>query len=127
MPSQLMPSRITRVWASVLRSRSVSSIRSTKVPPVLRAKSQLKSAVRAPPTWRYPVGDGANLTRTILLLLLHDPEEEQHELQHQDEDDGELEELAARDRDLLDGKAIDVVERLQLVLDALFPARETEA
>src|SRR5262249_57743285 len=29
-----------------------------------RAKSQLKSAVRAPPTCRWPVGLGANRTRT---------------------------------------------------------------
>ena len=29
-----------------------------------RAKSQLKSAVRAPPTWRCPVGLGAKRTRT---------------------------------------------------------------
>src|SRR4051812_47359047 len=33
------------------------------VPPILRAQSQLNSAVRAPPMWRYPVGDGANRTR----------------------------------------------------------------
>ncbi len=45
-----MPSRIVRVDASVLRSRSVSSTRSTKVPPVFFAYSQLNSAVRAPPT-----------------------------------------------------------------------------
>ena len=30
---------------------------------VCRAKSQLNSAVRAPPTCRYPVGEGANRTR----------------------------------------------------------------
>jgi hypothetical protein len=35
----------------------------TFVPPYRRANSQLNSAVRAPPTWRYPVGDGANRTR----------------------------------------------------------------
>src|SRR5262249_40555407 len=33
-------------------------------PPWWRAKSQLKSAVRAPPTWRCPVGLGAKRTRT---------------------------------------------------------------
>jgi len=38
------------------------------VPPVCRAKSQLKSAVRAPPTWRYPVGDGAKRTRGAAAL-----------------------------------------------------------
>src|ERR671913_505639 len=42
--------------SSVERSRSVSSIRSTNVPPFLRAKSQLKSAVRTPPTCSLPVG-----------------------------------------------------------------------
>jgi hypothetical protein len=34
------------------RSTSVSSMRSTNTPPCRRAYSQLKSAVRAPPTWR---------------------------------------------------------------------------
>ena len=38
--------------SSVDRERSVSSIRSTNTPPWWRAKSQLKSAVRALPTWR---------------------------------------------------------------------------
>ena len=32
------------------------------------AKAQLKSAVRAPPTWSKPVGDGAKRTRTELSL-----------------------------------------------------------
>ena len=36
----------------------------TSFPPLFLAKSQLNKAVRAPPTWRRPVGDGANLTRT---------------------------------------------------------------
>ena len=33
------------------------------VPPFRRAYSQLKIKVRALPTWRNPVGDGANRTR----------------------------------------------------------------
>ena len=39
---------------------------------------------------------------------------------------GQLEELAARDRDLFDGEAVDVVERLELVLDALPSTAEAE-
>ena len=35
-------------------------------PPLFLAYSQLKRAVRAPPTWRLPVGEGANLTRISL-------------------------------------------------------------
>src|SRR6185295_686391 len=62
-PSHVRPSKIARVLSSVLRARSVSSIRSRNWPPNLRAYSQLKSAVRAPPTWRYPVGDGAKRRR----------------------------------------------------------------
>ena len=58
------PRRIASVIASFERARSVSSMRSTKVPPLWRASSQLKSAVRAPPTCRNPVGDGAKRTRT---------------------------------------------------------------
>ena len=45
--------------ATVERSRSVSSMRSSIVPPWRRACSQLNRAVRAPPMWRKPVGDGA--------------------------------------------------------------------
>ena len=49
--------------ASVLRSTSVSSRRKTMVPLLGRAKSQLKMKVRALPTWRKPVGEGAKRTR----------------------------------------------------------------
>src|SRR2546426_35870 len=52
------------MFSSVERERSVSSMRRTKAPRWWRANSQLKSAVRAPPTWRWPVGLGANRTRT---------------------------------------------------------------
>jgi len=48
--------------ASVLRSTSVSSRRRTIVPPFRRAYSQLKMKVRALPTWRKPVGEGAKRT-----------------------------------------------------------------
>ena len=39
-------------------------MRSTKIPPRLRASSQLNSAVLALPTWSGPEGLGANRTRT---------------------------------------------------------------
>jgi len=54
-----MPFKIAAVASSVLRARSVSSTRSLKVPPIFLAKYQLNKAVRAPPIWRYPVGEGA--------------------------------------------------------------------
>jgi hypothetical protein len=38
-------------------------MRSTKTPLFPRAKSQLNSAVRALPTWKNPVGEGAKRTR----------------------------------------------------------------
>src|SRR5687767_4041295 len=56
------------MFSSVERERSVSSMRRMKVPPCRRANSQLKSAVRAPPTWRCPVGLGAKRTRTALVI-----------------------------------------------------------
>src|ERR671916_967779 len=56
--------------SSVERARSVSSIRNTNVPPVLRAKSQLKRAVLTPPTCNSPVGLGAYRTR-ISLFSMH--------------------------------------------------------
>ena len=55
----MMPS----VHSGRLRASSVSSMRRTKVPPCWRAKSQLNSAARALPTWKYPVGDGAKRAR----------------------------------------------------------------
>src|SRR5689334_16711419 len=60
-----MPSRIARTTSSEDRCASVSSMRSTNTPPRRFANSQLKIAVRAPPTWRNPVGLGANRTRTL--------------------------------------------------------------
>lgn len=47
----------------VLRAVSVSSTRMMNLPFFWRASSQLKSAVRAPPTCSEPVGDGAKRTR----------------------------------------------------------------
>jgi hypothetical protein len=49
---------------SVERSRSVSSMRRSIVPPCRRANSQLNRAVRAPPMWRKPVGEGAKRVTT---------------------------------------------------------------
>ena len=59
----MMPS----IHSGRLRAASVSSIRSTSVPPDCRATAQLNRADRAPPTWNMPVGDGANRTRTPLV------------------------------------------------------------
>src|SRR5271154_3303001 len=53
----------TEAW--VLRSTSVSSIRSTIAPPLCRAYSQLKMKVRALPMCRKPVGEGAKRTRVM--------------------------------------------------------------
>src|ERR1700728_581333 len=55
--AEAMYSGVTRLW-------SVSSIRSTKVPPVCRANAQSYSAVRMLPTCRSPLGEGAKRTRT---------------------------------------------------------------
>src|SRR6267142_3062683 len=65
-PSQSSPSMIAETAAGVDRVRSVSSMRSRKMPPWCRAKSQLKSAVRAPPMCRKPVGEGAKRTVTVI-------------------------------------------------------------
>src|SRR3954468_24107352 len=65
-PSQRRPSTIPCTISEDDRSASVSSIRRTNTPPCRRAKSQLKRAVRAPPTCRYPVGEGAKRTRGVM-------------------------------------------------------------
>src|SRR5580698_5717929 len=55
--------------SGLLRSTSVSSTRRISVPASCFANSQLKSAVRAPPTCRYPVGEGAKRTRMASCVL----------------------------------------------------------
>src|SRR5438874_1390088 len=57
---------MTSTASCKLRATSVSSIRSTNVPPVCRAYSQLNRAVRAPPMCKNPVGLGAKRTRTFI-------------------------------------------------------------
>src|SRR3954449_158827 len=69
MPSQVRPSRIASIAALVERSRSVSSIRNSILPPRPRAYNQLNSAVRAPPIWRNPVGEGAKRVTTVSDIL----------------------------------------------------------
>src|SRR5262249_39314688 len=63
MPIHASASTIPCVHSGRLRASSVSSMRSTKRPPDRRASAQLNSAVRAPPTWKNPVGDGAMRNR----------------------------------------------------------------
>src|SRR6266478_4167570 len=63
--SHCRPSKIEVREASVLRSTSVSSTRRIMVPLLWRAYSQLKMKVRALPTWRNPVGEGAKRTRGL--------------------------------------------------------------
>ena len=60
-----MPSMITSTAACDERSRSVSSMRRMKVPPVARAKAHGYSAERMLPRWMKPVGDGAKRVRTV--------------------------------------------------------------
>src|SRR5438270_6032728 len=64
-PSHFSPSKIELTDASVLRSTSVSSSRKIIVPWFRRAYSQLKTKVRALPTWRNHVGEGAKRTRGL--------------------------------------------------------------
>src|SRR3954451_20343703 len=61
--SQRSASRICATFSGVERSRSVSSMRRTNVPPSWRAASQLNSAVRGPPMCSAPVGEGAKRRR----------------------------------------------------------------
>src|SRR6187431_2412840 len=71
--SHRIDSRIPATMSSDDRSVSVSSIRRINVPPYRRANNQLNNAVRAPPTWRYPVGDGAKRTRGVIRQLYFRP------------------------------------------------------
>src|ERR1700744_6303323 len=47
-------------------------MRTMNLPPVRLAYSQLKRAVRAFPTCKRPVGEGAKRTRTVPLSISHD-------------------------------------------------------
>src|SRR3954467_9004957 len=65
---------MTSMFSGVERAGSVSSIRSRKTPAWPRVSSQLKSAVRSPPTCRTPVGEGAKrtlITWRAMLLGAH--------------------------------------------------------
>src|SRR6266571_6707749 len=67
-----MPSHVSERWIcsaapSTSRFMSVFSILSRHSPSWRRANSQLKRNVRAVPTWRNPVGDGAIRTRTDIV------------------------------------------------------------
>src|SRR4051812_40628409 len=42
---------------------------------------------------------------------------EQYQLQHENRDDGQFKQLAARHRDLLDREAVDIVQRLEFLSD----------
>src|ERR1019366_8617560 len=61
--SQLSVSRMAASLSGTYRPWSVSSMRSTKLPPVERAAGHAKRAVRTLPRWRNPVGEGANRVR----------------------------------------------------------------
>src|SRR3984885_9586568 len=66
-----MPSRIASTDCEVERSTSVSSIRSTKVPFILRANAHGYSAERMLPRWIKPVGLGAKRVRTEVVINGH--------------------------------------------------------
>src|ERR1700757_4289863 len=68
MPSQAIALIMPSVHSGRFLAASVSSIRSTNVPPLCSAKAQLNRTDRALPTWNMPVGDGAKRT------LIADPE-----------------------------------------------------
>src|SRR5215472_8686294 len=62
------------IWSMcrvVERERSVSSMRRMKTPLWRRANAQLNRAVRAPPTWKEPVGLGAKRTLTVSDMEFH--------------------------------------------------------
>src|SRR5689334_21599155 len=72
-PSQRSDSWICSVASATSRLVSVFSMRSLNSPPLWRANSQLKSAVRTFPMCRKPVGEGAMRTRTDIPLSLWAP------------------------------------------------------
>src|SRR5262245_36288364 len=61
---------IALMAAAVERSRSVSSILSSILPPCRRANSQLNKAVRPPPMCRKPVGEGAKRVTIVEVILV---------------------------------------------------------
>mgnify|MGYP001807202628 CR=1 FL=1 len=66
MPTQCLPllPHLAPWGVKVDALRAQRAYRRMNLPPILRAYSQLKRAVRAPPTCRLPVGEGAKRTRT---------------------------------------------------------------
>src|SRR5512145_1387988 len=57
----------------------------------------------------------------------HQAEEEQNQLENEDQDDGQLEEMAPRDAHLLDREPIHAVEGFELVVHACLPHPDAEA
>src|SRR3989338_2778777 len=70
MPSHFNSRTISSSNSLVLRSRSVSSLRNTIEPPCFFANKKFKTAMRAVPTWQYPVGLGGKRTFTFLSILI---------------------------------------------------------
>src|SRR6185503_3609082 len=78
---------------------------------------------------RYPDSRERSLRRGYIRVnsvLLHHPHEEKHEFQHQDQHDRELHHLPARNRRQLHRVAVDVVQRLELLLHVGLPPLEPE-
>src|SRR5262245_35117647 len=67
------------------------------------------------------------LCRIASFASFHNAGKEQSQLDDQDERDDELEQIRLRHAGLLDGELIDVVERVELVVDALLPGVEPDA
>src|SRR5687767_15909959 len=64
--------------------------------------------------------------RRDIPLSGHDSHEEQHQFENENRDDGQLEQVSARDGDLLDGKPVDIVQCGELFLDTGLPRLEPE-
>src|ERR1700704_5655580 len=86
------------VWEAGNRD-DLFSVTSLKPDTTYEAVPYVVSAFRRTLTLAGPTG------------LLHDPKQQQDQLQHQNQHDDQLEELSARARRLLDGKAVKFIER----------------
>src|SRR4029453_12191385 len=109
LPRAKTSTRRNRGFASVSSAWLTSSFESSRADAGLTSPIELESGKPPAPSHRR--------------CSVH----QQHDLQQDQDDDHQLEELAAGDGRLLDGKAVDVVDGLELVADVRLPLVEAEA
>src|SRR5262245_15067470 len=87
--------------------------------------SLVKTKIMSSPILALGVGSW-ELSGVERSALLHDPHEEQDQLENEDEHDQQFQRFTASHAGLLDREAVDVIEGIQLLADVALPLFESE-